>query len=126
MDLSGINLKGKGKQVVKFKQELTVVMNNIIKNCNVIIENDTFVSECIINDAKDLIVEIVAIIKWYDGYNTKSAVLDYLRDYDIMDKRFISILEILPEEFEYGLCLIEGRFKLNYVEKVKDEERKIP
>jgi hypothetical protein len=110
-----VKLPNSGKVVKQFKNDLTATLDNIHKNCNVILEFHT--NNDILNSVKELQKEILDIIDWYSRISNKQGVLDYLRDYGLIDRRFNNILEILPETFDYYLCLIESRFKLTYKEK---------
>ncbi len=107
-----IELPNSGKVVSKFKNDLSDTLNNIHVNCYVIISNHDCVDT--ISLSKQLQIEIIDIMEWYSNCKTKEDVLLYLRDYEIIDKKFNKILEDLDDDFDYFLCLLENRFKLIY------------
>ena len=108
MDSKSITLL-RGCSIQQSKDLITETIQNIITNLKYLKSEQTH-CELTINL---IIQEADELIQWYSKVKSKIGMLDYLRDYQILDNKFSKLLKTLNTEiYIYNLCLIEGRFKI--------------
>lgn len=101
----------------KFKKDLTKLLLDIRDNCLFILDKEVLCDDMILK-IELLIEDIDNVIIWYKNIKSKTHVLDYLRDYKIMDERFNNLVDLLPKNFYYGLCLLTNKLKVSFSKDV--------
>lgn len=99
-------------KVKEFKNNLDNTLSNVIININEILNNKQHITDVMIEVVEELKVDAQSVLEWYTKCKDKYSLLDYHRDYNLINNSFTVILDKLSDRFDYFLCLVESRFKV--------------